>query len=206
MDKNGNIIITDKINQNQLSQALDIYYFAFRRKIRALIKIKEKALAIHKKSLNSDRVLYALSGSRVVGVLGLHYDNKNFMEIKYKYLREHFNPIQSYFIYFIYKIMSPKLNSDVIRIDSIAVDEDIRGKGIGSLLIKKVFEFAKDKGFKEIILEVVDTNPKAKKLYERLGFKEKKQVKFYFTQRVAGFSSEFIMSYNMEQFSDISAM
>lgn len=69
-----------------------------------------------------------------------------------------------------------------------------------------MFDFAKDKGFKEIILEVVDTNPKAKKLYERLGFKEKKQVKFYFTQRVAGFSSEFIMSYSMEQFSDLSAI
>ena len=200
MEKTKNIKITGKINENQLDQAINIYYFAFKKKIRALIKSKEKALAIHKKALNPGRVLYALLDERVVGIAGLHYDNKNFMEIKYKDLREHFNPIQSYFIYFIYKIMSPKFKNDVIRIDSIAVDEDVRGQGIGSILIEKVFELAKDKEFKEVILEVVDTNPKAKKLYERIGFKEKKLVKYYFTTRIAGFSSEFIMSYNMENF------
>lgn len=202
MDKTKDIIITEKISQNQLNQAVDIYYFAFQRKIRALIKLTEKALAIYKKALNPDRGLFALSNHSVVGVTGLHYDNKNFMEIKYKYIREHFNPIQSYFIYFINKIMSPKLEPGVLRIDSIAVAENARGQGIGSLLIKKVFEFAKEKGFKKIVLEVVDTNPKAKKLYERLGFKEKKIVKYYFTKRVAGFSSESIMIFNMENFSD----
>ncbi|MHB1336796.1 MAG: GNAT family N-acetyltransferase [Candidatus Humimicrobiaceae bacterium] len=194
------IKITDKISISQLDHAIEIYYCAFKRKIKALIKSKEKALAIYKKSLNADRVLYAVLDEKVVGIAGLHYDNKNFVEIKYKDLREYFNPIFSYFVYFIYRKMSPELKNDVIRIDSIAVDEDARGQGIGSILIEKVVEFAKDKGFKEVILEVVDTNPKAKKLYEKIGFNEKKLVKFYFTSRVAGFSSEFIMSYNMENF------
>jgi len=194
------IIITKKVSQNQLNQAVDIYYFAFQRKIRALIKGKEKAVAIYGQAINPDRGIFALSDDKVVGVIGLHYHNKNFMEIKYKNVREHFNPIQGYFIYFINKIMYPKIEQGVLRIDAIAVDEKLRGHGIGSLLIKKVFEFAKEKGFKEIILEVVDTNPRAKKLYEILGFKEKKIVNYFFTKRAAGFSSESVMSYNMENF------
>jgi ribosomal protein S18 acetylase RimI-like enzyme len=200
MAKTKNIKITDKTSESQLDQAIEIYYCAFKKKIRALIKSKEKALVIYKKSLNADRVLYALLDEKVAGIIGLHYDNKNFMEIRYRDLREYFNPVFSYFIYFVYKRMSPKLKNDVMRIDSIAVEVIARGQGIGSILIEKVFELAKDKGFKEVVLEVVDTNPKAKKLYEKIGFKEKKMVKFYFTSRVAGFSSEFIMSYNMENF------
>jgi len=171
-----NIKITDTISINQLDHAIEIYYCAFRKKIRALIKSKEKALAIYKKSLNTDRILFALLDEKVVGIVGLHYDNKNFIEVKYKDLREYFNPVLSYFIYFIYRKYLPKLKNDVLRIDSLAVDENTRGQGIGTALIKKVFEFAKDKGFKEVTLEVVDTNPKAKKLYERMGFKEKKLI------------------------------
>lgn len=199
MDKTK-IKITNKIDENQLNQAIDIYYLAFKKKIRLLIKSKEKALATYKRSLNTEKALFALMDEKVVGIAGLHYDNKNFMEINYKNLRKSFNPVSSYFINFIYRKYLPKLKNDVLRIDSLAVDKNVRGQGIGSILIKKVFELAKGKGFKEVILEVIDTNPKAKKLYERMGFKEKKFVNLHFTSRAAGFSGEFIMSYNMENF------
>jgi len=195
VEKISKIKISVKINEEQLNQAMNIFYSAFKQKIRPLIKSREKAVAIYKNSLNKDRVFYALIENDVVGIAGLHYENKNFIEIKYSYLRKYFNPFTSYFIYFMWKIFSPKVKEDAVRIDSIAVKEQFRGAGIGTDLINKVLEFAKNKAFKEVVLEVVNTNPKAKKLYERMGFKEKKHVRYYFLTRPAGFSSEYIMSY-----------
>ena len=192
-----NIEIADSINKNQRIRAIEILYDAFEQKIRALIKSKEKALAIYNKSLKNDQVFYALLDGNVVGLIGLQYKNKTFLEFKYRDLRKYFNPLQSYFIYRIYKLTSPKIKDDVLRIDSIAVDKSFRNLGIGTQLINKVFEFAKNKGFKEVILEVINTNPKAKGLYERIGFKEKKIVRYYFLTRSAGFSSEYIMSYKL---------
>jgi ribosomal protein S18 acetylase RimI-like enzyme len=191
------IEIAESINKNQRIRAVEIIYDAFEQKIRALIKSKEKALAIYNKSLKNDQVFYALLNGNVVGLIGLQYENKTFLEFKYRDLRKYFNPLQSYFIYKIYKLTSPKIKEDVLRIDSIAVDKSFRSLGIGTQLIRKVFEFAGNKSFKEVILEVINTNPKAKVLYERMGFKEKKIVRYYFLTRSAGFSSEYIMSYKL---------
>ena len=192
-----NIEIVDNINKNQRNRAIEILYYSFEQKIRALIKSKEKAIAIYNRSLKNDQVFYALMDGNVVGLIGLHYKNKNFLVFKYRDLRKYFNPLQSYFIYKINKLTSPKIKDDVLRIDSVAVDKSFRNQGIGTQLINKVFEFAKNEGFKEVVLEVNNTNPKAKELYERIGFKEEKIVRYYFLARSAGFSFEYTMSYKL---------
>jgi ribosomal protein S18 acetylase RimI-like enzyme len=224
MLKNNNIEITQKIDDNQLNQAVEIYYEAFKKKISALIKSREQAFSIYfeafkkidslnkiedskkphgsldnpiinNSSLDNKRVFYALSNGQVVGLIGLQYGNKNFIEFTYSDLRKYFNPFRSFFNYSILKFSSPNLRSDVLRIDSVAVDSSYRSLGIGTKLISRVFEFAKARGFREVVLEVINTNPRAKELYERLGFKQKKITRYYFLTRSAGFSSEYIMSH-----------
>ena len=55
---------------------------------------------------------------------------------------------------------------------SIIVHKEFRGKGVGRQLIEELMKLAKTKFHIEILhLEVYEGNP-AKKLYERLGFKE----------------------------------
>jgi ribosomal protein S18 acetylase RimI-like enzyme len=48
---------------------------------------------------------------------------------------------------------------------------------VGSKLLQFVLNYARSEGFSRIILEVVETNPRAKHLYERFGFKEIKVQK-----------------------------
>jgi len=53
----------------------------------------------------------------------------------------------------------------------IIVDEKLRGKGIGTLLLKEIMRLGKKRGVELLHLEVYDKNP-AVRLYKRLGFKQ----------------------------------
>ncbi|MDO8639037.1 MAG: GNAT family N-acetyltransferase [Candidatus Daviesbacteria bacterium] len=56
--------------------------------------------------------------------------------------------------------------------EAIYVKEEFRGQGIGTELIKKSEKISRKNGFNKIGLGVNPTlNPKAKSLYERLGYK-----------------------------------
>lgn len=52
----------------------------------------------------------------------------------------------------------------------IEVHRNWRGSGVGSALIRHGIEWARNQGVEALLLGVLDTNPRARALYERLGF------------------------------------
>ncbi|MGR3913116.1 MAG: GNAT family N-acetyltransferase [Gammaproteobacteria bacterium] len=54
--------------------------------------------------------------------------------------------------------------------DGIAVRADARGRGIGGRLLDEIAAYARAHGYERVRLDVIDINPRAKKLYERKGF------------------------------------
>ena len=58
-----------------------------------------------------------------------------------------------------------------LYIDDLCVDEDVRGKGIGSKLFQYVKDYATENGFYNVTLHVWNCNPGAMKFYESLGLK-----------------------------------
>jgi ribosomal protein S18 acetylase RimI-like enzyme len=198
MEKRPEILITNKVNDEQFGQALEIYYNAFEQKIRPLFKPKEKAIRIYSHAIHPNRVYYALENRKAVGIIGLQYDDLDFLIYRFDFIKKQYSFFRGLYLYIILNITKMKLEEYTIRIDSIAVDDQCRGQGIGKILINKAIDIAKNRGFKEIILEVVNTNPRAKKLYEKMGFKEKKHKKFYFLTRSFGFSSFYVMSMKIQ--------
>ncbi|MEO0069635.1 MAG: ribosomal protein S18-alanine N-acetyltransferase [candidate division WOR-3 bacterium] len=57
-----------------------------------------------------------------------------------------------------------------VHIANIAVAPEMRNQGIGSRLLKEVFDFAKREGAENIFLEVRVSNIAAQRLYRRFGF------------------------------------
>ena len=55
--------------------------------------------------------------------------------------------------------------------DGLVVAPEARGRGIGTRLLHAAADEARARGFREIRLDVVDENPRARALYERMGFR-----------------------------------
>ena len=60
--------------------------------------------------------------------------------------------------------------ANVMIVDSVEVEEQYRGQGVGTKLMQKVIELAKNRGVDSIDLNVNKDNIQAKKLYEKAGF------------------------------------
>jgi ribosomal protein S18 acetylase RimI-like enzyme len=60
-------------------------------------------------------------------------------------------------------------------------------------LLETVFDKAGREGFKAVRLEVVDTNPRAKKLYESLGFGVVETHAYPITSGWLGFLKDYVM-------------
>lgn len=69
-----------------------------------------------------------------------------------------------------------KVDSETLKLEFLSVSQKYRGQGIGSKLIEQTEKYAKDMGFKTLTLDVIDSNPRAKKLYEDFGFVEAKYI------------------------------
>lgn len=67
-----------------------------------------------------------------------------------------------------------------MEIANIAVSPEFRGKGVGSTMMKRVLEVAKEKGCRSIILSVRKSNSAAISLYRRFGFVELERKKRYY--------------------------
>lgn len=60
---------------------------------------------------------------------------------------------------------------DEIYLGWIGIDESARGKGYATEILKASAEYGKANGKKRMVLDVPDTSPDARHIYEKLGFK-----------------------------------
>ena len=56
------------------------------------------------------------------------------------------------------------------QITNIAVRSDVRGRGVGNVLLAKMLASAREKGMERVTLEVRISNAHARRLYEKHGF------------------------------------
>jgi len=62
------------------------------------------------------------------------------------------------------------VNSELVEIKNIAVEEKFQGNGIGKLLLDDAFKLAKRKGYKELIIGTANSSVGQLYLYQKSGF------------------------------------
>jgi len=71
----------------------------------------------------------------------------------------------------LYYIRYSTWKGQAMYLEDILVTESMRGRGIGKMLIEKLIEEAKEKGFKRITWQVLDWNEPAINFYKKFGAK-----------------------------------
>lgn len=79
-------------------------------------------------------------------------------------------------------------------LEGIAIQASARDMGIGSALLDAVRTYARQHGYERILLEVIDTNPKAQKLYARMGFEPLRAERFPYLKSLLGFDGATTMA------------
>lgn len=141
-----------------------------------LFKSSDKAIdriakSIEDEDLETFKVVLDDDGS-IIGIL-IYYIDKFPRHFYLRSLRLLIVDILDYFVL-----------SDVgpgdLYIAEIAIDKSLRGQGLGKKVLLEVIEYARGKNLDRIILDADFRNHAAKRLYEKLGFREynKKRVKF----------------------------
>ncbi len=84
-----------------------------------------------------------------------------------------------------------------LLMDGIGVSSSARGGGIGSRLLHTLLSHAKREGFATVRLDVIETNPAARRLYERIGFIETRTEHFPYLKWLLGFGAASCMVYDL---------
>lgn len=84
--------------------------------------------------------------------------------------------------------------SHIVYVGAIAIHPAFTGRGYGLQLMQEITEWAKEKGYTRLELDVDEDNPKAKKLYEKAGYEVEGFQKRYSWRKTTG---QYIDNYRM---------
>ncbi len=176
------------IENKYLKELAVIVYEGFEAKITALGIQKEAAIEIIVNSVVPDSAFFAYQGNRLAGVAGVETTSGGFFTFHLREFWKRFNLFKS-IAYYLLLNFDNGLSKDELKIESLAVSKEMRGQGIGTKLIRRVEQFATERGYSFLSLNVVDTNVVARKLYEKIGFEIVETKQLGFLTRRAGFTS-----------------
>jgi len=182
------------VPKNQRIRVAEIIYGAFENKFKNIFG-PQKSVSLIAKHLRDDRTVVAVHEGVVVGVGGLKFEEKEFIDLGFwQLLRE--LKLEIFRVAFLGWIFHNKVEERELLVDTLAVAKNMRDKGIGTSLINFIIDFARSKNYKLVKLFVVDTNQKAKEFYKRIGFQEAKIQRLLFPwNKIFGFNSTSEMIY-----------
>jgi ribosomal protein S18 acetylase RimI-like enzyme len=168
--------------------AAKLYEEAFRQKFSPVIKDQNERVKLLAESFNPPLSFVAIEADELCGIAGFYTQTESFtggtkLWKAFKTLGV-WKGTKAIILLTLFK-RSP--DKDQLLMDGICVDANQRGKGIGSKLLDALFVYAKEQGLKTVKLDVIDSNPRARKLYESKGFKATKVKNVPFMRNIMGF-------------------
>lgn len=152
------------------ARAAELYAEAFGAKLRTVLGEGPRLRHLLAATLREDRVLCAVHEQRVVGVLGFHADGTGAFKVRHQDVAAAYSPWSAWWRLLLLTPLERHPRSGELLLDGICVDSSVRGLGIGTALLDAATELARERGATSVRLSVIDSNPRARALYERLGF------------------------------------
>jgi ribosomal protein S18 acetylase RimI-like enzyme len=176
------------LKPEQIPQVARDYYEAFRTKC-AIFGPPEKVIAVFCAGFVLENALVASCGDEVAGVAGFKSRGQPLIQLQLMTMIRQLGLFRALLGYLIARLFDEKPARGELLMDGIFVSERYRGRGIGNLLLHAICDLAREQGLTQVRLRVVDTNPNARRLYERVGFVGRSEARHPWFQRLLGFGS-----------------
>ncbi|MBO8161239.1 MAG: GNAT family N-acetyltransferase [Thermosipho sp. (in: Bacteria)] len=141
----------------------------FEKAVKKIVRLVEK----EKNIFSYNNIFAYYNEDKIIGILVMYDVEKIVKKGVINDFISVFSKIELIKLFFKSILLNPVINLKGIRglyIQNICVDEEYRGRGIGTKLLNYCFEYARSKKYREIFLDV-SINNRAKELYLRNGFK-----------------------------------
>eukprot|EP01122_Echinamoeba_exundans_P004379 TRINITY_DN14412_c0_g1_i1.p1 TRINITY_DN14412_c0_g1~~TRINITY_DN14412_c0_g1_i1.p1 ORF type:complete len:228 (-),score=22.89 TRINITY_DN14412_c0_g1_i1:23-706(-) len=135
--------------------------------------LEEFMQTVRKEDYRNERILVATKedSGEILGTVGFSMGGSTYTTLSLWDLSKRRGIAKGVTAWFVGNlIFSGKAKSNELYVASIAVSPASRGLGVGSVLMGAMEEFAVAEGKTQLRLHVIDENPDARRLYERLGY------------------------------------
>ena len=174
----------------QRAQAARIYWEAFGGKLMRVMGPDERALAFLERGLKPDHCWSALDGAgQLIGLAGYKTPYGSFSGGSRRDLNRVYGRFGAAWRAGLLRLLASEIDNHRFLIDGIAVTRHARGQGVGQALLGALYREARGRGYAAIRLEVVDTNARARALYDREGFAPVATDRLGLLRYAFGFSS-----------------
>ncbi len=172
------------------ASAAALYDEAFGAKFSLAIRSGERRRRLLRNCLMPAYAIVALWEDRLAGIAGLHTpDGALTGGMTYAELLALLGFIRGNRAALVFSLYEREPAPGELLMDGIAVHPEARGKGVGGRLLGEVVAYAAAHGFDRVRLDVIDTNPGARKLYDRNGFRAVKTEPFAYLRWLLKFGA-----------------
>jgi len=157
--------------ETQRARAAELFWQAFSGKLGKVMKPEDKALAWVENVLDPDFAISAVDGTgTLLGLAGYKTHEGALVGGDLSDLAKACGWAGALWRGLLLSVLDRDVEKQLLLMDGIFVAGEARGRGVGTALLDAIVEEARAQGKAGVRLDVIDTNPKAKALYERTGF------------------------------------
>lgn len=171
MPTNLPIQIVAGFSESQRSVAAALFWQAFAAKLGSVMKPEALALQFLTRVVSPSHALSAITpDGNLVGIAGYKTDAGAFVGGGMRDLMSVYGSIGGIWRGALLSLLERETRPDELLMDGIFVDSGFQGQGIGAALLAAIKDKARATGCSRVRLDVINTNPRARALYERSGF------------------------------------
>nr|BBH85584.1 hypothetical protein KTC_03350 [Thermosporothrix sp. COM3] len=192
----GTIEQLSRLDTSHKQQVVQLFVDGFYQHLSALTPDRRILCNAFRDAFVSEQVYVYLLENRVLGMLAYSTQHSSALQLNRRTLQQELGFFKGLMVSFTLGQKPIPIEAHQAYIEDVVTHQEARGKGIASQLIQHLIHTLP---YTEYTLEVVDTNTKAVRLYEKLGFvlfKKKKQLLF---QKQVGFNERFYMKKTVQR-------
>ena len=169
------VVIEQGLPDELRDQGVQIFEDAFGQKMVTVSREPDKRMEFMRRSYVAQNCIIARRGDTLLGLAGLSTSGEPYpggiMGSSWD-PRPHVDVLGwpgAIWAVWSNRMAAHRPKADEVWVDGIAVAPDARGRGVGTRLLDETTAIARRLGKRYVRLDVIDRNPRAQALYERLG-------------------------------------